>query len=165
MFRKVKSIRLWHCIAVMVRLGLGIMFLWSAMPKLAQPYLFLVNVYGYEMVGPKVGILAAMIIPFLEFFVGVCLLGSVFVSGSLLISLGLMAFFTYAHAFVLYHGLSVDCGCFSASSESLISYESLIRNLVILLFCLLAFMYYLLYTGQEHEGSSKNLSSAKRVPC
>ena len=46
-----------------IRLVLGVMFLMSALPKIRQPYDFLGDVYGYEIVGPKLGMLIAMKLP------------------------------------------------------------------------------------------------------
>jgi hypothetical protein len=42
---------------------LGFMLLWSSLPKIRQPYDFLGSVYGYELVGAKLGIFVAMTIP------------------------------------------------------------------------------------------------------
>lgn len=41
--------------ALVVRLGLGVMFIASSLPKIRLPYAFLSDVYGYELVGPKMG--------------------------------------------------------------------------------------------------------------
>ena len=46
-----------------VRLVLGVMFLMSALPKIRQPYDFLGDIYGYGIVGPKLGVLVAMTMP------------------------------------------------------------------------------------------------------
>ena len=51
---------------LMVRLGLGFMFILSSVPKIRQPYAFLGSVYGYELVGAKVGVLVAMVLPWVE---------------------------------------------------------------------------------------------------
>lgn len=125
-----------------IRVGLGCMFLWSALPKIRQPYVFLSSVYEYELSGPKLGLMVAMVIPWLELILGICLIGGIFIGGALLATLALMVLFTFAHASVLSQGLAIRCGCFSFS-ESMISYGSLIINCLILTACLLTYIGFL----------------------
>jgi len=115
---------------VVVRLGLGAMFIASSLPKIRLPYAFLSDVYGYELVGPKLGVLVAMTLPWLELFVGICLVGGIFVGGALLASAAMGAMFTFALASALYRHLDISCGCFSSGGGK-ISYLTLIRAIVI----------------------------------
>ena len=122
-----------------VRVALGCMFLWSALPKIRQPYDFLSSVYSFELVGPKLGLLVAMTLPWIELLVGICLVGGIFVSGALLVSAGMGAMFAFVLASALYRGLDISCGCFSTSTDDKISYITLIRAVVILLVSLGAY--------------------------
>ncbi len=122
-----------------VRLALGCMFLISALPKIRQPYDFLGDVYGYELVGPKLGMLIAMTMPWAELLVSICLLGSIFVGGALLISAGMAAVFTFALSSALYRGLEISCGCFGGGGDS-IGYSTVIRAGVMLLFSIAAYI-------------------------
>lgn len=114
---------------LVVRLGLGAMFIASSLPKIRLPYAFLSDVYGYELVGPKMGVLVAMTLPWLELFAGVCLVGGVFVGGALLVSIAMGAMFTFVLGSALYRHLDISCGCFSAPGK--ITYLTLIRAVVI----------------------------------
>ncbi len=114
-----------------VRMASGFMFIVSSVPKIRQPYVFLGSVYGYEMVGPKMGVLVAMVLPWVELFAGVCLVGGVFVGGALLASLGMGALFTFVLGSALWRQLDISCGCFSSSAAGKISYMTLIRAVVI----------------------------------
>ena len=122
-----------------VRLGLGCLFLWSGLPKIRQPYDFLASVYNYELVGPKLGMLTAMTLPWAELLVGVCLVGGIFVSGALLASIGMAVMFTFVLASALYRGLQISCGCFGANAE-VISYFTLIRACIILLLAIVGYI-------------------------
>ena len=122
-----------------IRLGLGCLFLWSSLPKIRQPYDFLSDVYNYELVGPRLGMLVAMTLPWMELLVGICLIGGIFVSGALLASAGLAAMFTFVIASALYRGLTISCGCFGGR-EGIINYSTLIRALLILLFSGIAYL-------------------------
>jgi hypothetical protein len=123
----------------LVRLGLGCMFLMGALPKIRQPYDFLGDVYGYEIVGPKLGMLIAMTLPWAELLVGICLLGSIFVGGALLVSVAMGAMFTFVLSWAIYHGLDISCGCFGAGSHQ-IGYVTLIRAVLITIFSGLAYL-------------------------
>ena len=124
---------------LVVRLGLGAMFIVSSLPKIRLPYDFLSNVYGFELVGPKLGVLVAMVLPWLELFVGVCLVGGFFVSGALLASAGMGVLFTFVLASALYRRLDITCGCFSTGSAGKVSYVTLIRAIVITVLSALAY--------------------------
>ncbi len=123
---------------LLVRIGLGCMFLYSSLPKIRQPYDFLSSVYKYELVGPKLGLLIAMVLPWVELFVGVCLLGSIFVGGALLVSVALGAIFTFVVGSAMYRGLEISCGCFSAAGS--IGYAALIRACAITLAGIAAYL-------------------------
>lgn len=124
--------------SVLVRVGLGCLFLYSALPKVRQPYDFLGDVYAYEIVGPTLGVVMAMTLPWLELLTGICLLGGIFISGALLVSMGMAAMFTFVISWALYQGLNISCGCFGSGTET-ITYVTLIRAVGILLVSLVAY--------------------------
>ncbi|MFC1738396.1 MauE/DoxX family redox-associated membrane protein [Planctomycetota bacterium] len=123
---------------MLVRLALGCLFIYSSLPKIRQPYDFLSSVYSYELVGPKLGMLIAMVLPLLELFTGICLVGGIFISGALLVSIAMATMFTFVITSVLYRGLEISCGCFGPSAKGMISYATLIRACIILLFSFIA---------------------------
>lgn len=139
-FDRLKKQRLFSSLMLVVRLGLGCLFLWSSLPKIRQPYDFLSSVYSYELVGPKLGVLVAMTLPWAELLVGICLLGGIFVSGALLASIGMAAMFTFVLTSALYRGLQISCGCFSASGAGVIGYSTLIRACAIFLASIAAYI-------------------------
>ena len=111
------------------RVCIGLLLLWSSIPKLRTPPEFLADVYQYELVGPKAGLLVAMLLPWLELLVSVCLIGGIFVGGALLVSLILSVCFTFVQASALYRDLSISCGCFGGFAEDsgMVSYATLVR--------------------------------------
>ncbi len=126
-----------------VRLGLGSIFLWSSLPKLRQPYDLLSNVYGYELVGPNLGMLTAMALPWLELFLGVCLLGGIFLSGALLTSIALAAVFTFVQASALVRGIDIECGCFMSAGEDIVGPATITRTVLMFFASLAGYMYLL----------------------
>jgi hypothetical protein len=83
--------------------------------------------------------IADMVLPWVELFAGVCLVGGVFVGGALLASIGMGVLFTFVLSYALWHHLDISCGCFSTSAAGKISYLTLIRAIVITLCSALAY--------------------------
>ena len=124
-----------------VRLALGCIFLYSSLGKIRQPYDFLSSIYDYELVGPKLGMFIGMALPWLELLVGVCLTGGIFVGGALLTSIEMSVMFTFVLGWALCKGIEISCGCFGASYGEIISFSTLIRACVILLFSIIGYAY------------------------
>jgi len=124
-----------------VRIAIGCMFIYSSLPKIRHPYDFLFSVYSYELAGPKLGMFAAMTLPWLEVLVGICLVGGVFISGALLVSIGMAAMFTFVLGSALYNNLAITCGCFGASSTEIIGVSTLVRAVLIALLSVLAYFW------------------------
>ena len=128
--------RLYNCLSmlsVMIRLGLGCLFLWSSLSKIQLPHDFLGQVYAYRLATPVSGMFVGIVLPWLELLVGACLLGGVFVGGALLASLGMGMLFTFVLASALWRQLDISCGCFTSSVAGKISYMTLIRAIGITL--------------------------------
>ncbi len=136
---------------LVVRLGLGFLFIMSSVPKIRQPYVFLGSVYGYELVGPKLGVLVAMVLPWVELFAGVCLVGGVFVGGALLASMGMGVLFTFVLSYALWNHLDISCGCFSSSAAGKISYLTLIRAIAITLVSAAAYVAVILLQPKQWQ--------------
>jgi putative oxidoreductase len=133
----IKGFRFVVCVA------LGCMFLWSALPKIQRPYDFLSNVYSFELVNPRLGMLVAMALPWVELLVGICLLGGIFVGGALLSSVGMAAMFTFVLSWALVQRLDISCGCFGSGTDK-VTYLTLTRALIILLFSAAAYAMFIL---------------------
>ncbi len=118
---------------IVVRIAIGSIFIASSIPKLRQPYDFLASVYSYKLVGFQFGVAVAMVLPWVELFVGICLVGGILVTGALLASIGLFAMFSLVLASVLWRGLNISCGCFNSSDTNIISYWTFIRSASLLL--------------------------------
>jgi len=143
-------------------LGLGVLFLYSSLPKIRQPYDFLSAVYDYELVGPKLGLLVAMTLPWAELFVGIALVGGVFVGGALLASAAMGAMFSFVLASALYRSLDISCGCFSSSTDK-ISYATLIRACLIVPVSLSAYAVALLSRGPA-DARNPAIPNPRRAP-
>ena len=115
------------------------MFVYSALPKIRQPYDFLASVYSYQLVGPTPGLIIATVLPWLELGIGICLIGGMLLTGSLFISVCLASIFVSAIGSALYRGLDISCGCFATSAPDMISFLTLTRAICIMVLSIFAY--------------------------
>lgn len=123
-----------HAILNTAKIAIGLIFMAAAMPKLYYPYEFLANIYSYELLGPTTGVLASLILPFLEVAIGVALLLNVGARGALVLATGLGALFVGVQSWALLQGLEISCGCFGDGGT--VNYTTLLRTVA--LFVLIA---------------------------
>lgn len=119
-------------LALIIRVTLGCLFVWSSLPKVFLPHRFLGDVYAYRLAEPVLGMIVAMVLPWCELLTGICLLGGVFVSGALLTCMGMALVFLVAVSWALYQGLNISCGCFGSSASVPIGSGTLVRIIAIL---------------------------------
>ena len=97
-----------------VRWALGLLFVWAALSKLANPTEFLGSIYAYELPLPDVLLrLAAMAVPWLELLCGLALLANLWTESALATVLGLFAMFIIFTGQAWARGLDISCGCFN----------------------------------------------------
>lgn len=95
---------------------LGAVFLLASYDKILHPQAFAQTVYNYQILPDGLVNLAAMILPWLELLLGVCLLGGVWLPGATAVSTALLALFIGALVYNQIRGLDIHCGCFSSES-------------------------------------------------
>jgi uncharacterized membrane protein YphA (DoxX/SURF4 family) len=113
-----------------LRLSLGIVFLYAGYDKTIHPHAFANAVSNYQILpGPLVN-LTALILPWLELLIGLCLVAAFWLPGATAISTGLLTIFVGALLFNLARGLDIRCGCFSTeATEGPINYWTVARDL------------------------------------
>ena len=120
---------------VLLRGVIGIVFIVAGMPKLLHPHDFLNGVFAYELVGPKTGLLVAVLLPSFELVTGVCLLGGILSSGSSLAALLMSLLFVYVQSVAIYSELDISCSCFGSVLDleaNTINYTTLMRAVALL---------------------------------
>lgn len=101
----------WRHLARVLRVGLGLLFLWASVPKLTQPFDFLSSVYDYELVGPQLGLAVAFALPWIELILGTCLLLGLLERGALTLTMLLLSVFLLARWLAFSQDLPIPCGC------------------------------------------------------
>ncbi|MCK5350272.1 MAG: DoxX family membrane protein [Desulfobacula sp.] len=121
-------------LAFIIKLVLGITFIYAAYHKIADPAGFARILYGYAIFpGFSINILA-ITLPFVELTVGFSLILGLFPRSALLIINALLSGFILLIGFNLLRGHQFDCGCFAFSSQNQTSSNIflLIRDLLLL---------------------------------
>jgi len=103
---------------VAARLVMAGIFIYASLDKIAHPPAFAKDVYNYQILPDALINLTALVLPWLELFLGLCLLTGIWLPGAVLTSNGLLVVFLAALVFNLARGLDINCGCFSTGSEA-----------------------------------------------
>ncbi|MDP2863831.1 MAG: MauE/DoxX family redox-associated membrane protein [Desulfobacterales bacterium] len=96
----------------LIRIGLGIVFVYAGTTKLLDPKAFARIISQYDLLPEFFLPLSAIGLPLLELFAGIGLIFSI--RGSLSMVFTLLIFFIAILWYGILKDLNVDCGCFSA---------------------------------------------------
>jgi uncharacterized membrane protein YphA (DoxX/SURF4 family) len=127
--------------ATLARFAAGLILILASLDKLGGAEKFSKMVENYHALPAELVPLAAVVIPWLEFFTGLCLALGYKTRGASLIFSILMAVYTAALSVNLMEGVDMNCGCFSMESTEKISGWTVARDLGFLslgLVCLFA---------------------------
>jgi len=100
------------------RLIMAGIFIYASIDKIAHPAAFAKDVYNYQILPDALVNLTALVLPWLELLLGLCLLAGVWMPGAVLSANGLLLVFLAALLFNMARGLDVNCGCFSTGSAA-----------------------------------------------
>jgi putative oxidoreductase len=115
-------------LVALLRIGLGILFVAAAWPKLQDPAGFARAVSHYHLLGETASRVLALVLPALELLIGVCLILGVAHAGASLLALALLVVFTGAVAIALARGLDISCGCFDTEGGQKVGLAKLAEN-------------------------------------
>ena len=101
-----------------LRLLMGAVFLYASYDKILHPQAFAEAIYNYQILPDGLVNLTALVLPWLELLLGLCLIGGFWLPGATVISSGLLTLFFAALVFNQIRGLDVGCGCFSTEAAA-----------------------------------------------
>lgn len=132
----------------LLRVGLGIVFLYASYEKILSPSAFAQAVDNYALLPPALIHPVALFLPWIEAVCGVLLIIGRLTFGATLIVDILMVIFILAFTINWIRGVDVSCGCFSLETEGQTGENAfyILRDLVILGVGL-----YVLYIRVEHH--------------
>jgi len=147
-----------------LRLALGGVFLYASLDKILHPQAFAQAVYNYQILPDAAVNLAALILPWLELLLGLCLVVGIWMPGATVTTTGLLFVFIGALVFNLARGLDIHCGCFSteATGEPA-GLMTVVRDLVFLAFSVYLTVFILFLRPAALKSSTPGHSPGKRA--
>lgn len=119
-------------ITILLRFGMGGLFIWAGAMKALDPAGFLMDVEHYRLLPYVASVAVAFYLPWLEILAGACVLLKRFYPGALMVLLGLIVLFVGALISAWVRGLDISCGCFGRPDGSANYPWYLFRDVVIL---------------------------------
>ena len=113
--------------ALLLRVALGIIFLYAAWTKLSQPWeLFAMAIDSYGLLPLKWVEFVARTLPWFEAVIGVLLIAGIFLRTAAVATTLLLAVFFSLMVRAYAKGMQINCGCFGAGE--VISWKTLLRD-------------------------------------
>ena len=116
---------------VLIRFLLGIIFIYASYDKILDPGKFARDIANYHIVPMGFENLIALIIPWLELFIGIGLIAGLMVDGASIISGVLMVLFILLIFQATIRGFNIECGCGLKEGE-MVGWNKILENLVFL---------------------------------
>ena len=116
---------------IFLRLILGAVFLWASFDKILDPASFAKNISNYHVVPLGLENTVAIILPWLEFFIGTGMILGIMVDGSIIISSFLLILFNILIAQAILRGFNIECGC-GLKDGQIVGIEKILENFVLL---------------------------------
>ena len=104
---------------IIARYILGIIFIYASIDKIIDPIAFSSSIDNYHISPYVLNNIAALVIPWVEFLIGLCLIFNIYLNGASSISIALLLFFIFIITQALARGINIDCGCFDSNPTNL----------------------------------------------
>lgn len=105
-------------LTIAFRLFVGISFIYASFYKIIEPALFARSIWYYHMVPGELINPMALLLPWVELIVGVCLILGVYYRGAVLLVNLMVIMFMIALISAAVRGIDIDCGCFKPGKKS-----------------------------------------------
>jgi len=134
-------------IVIISRFILGAVFVYASYDKILNPGEFARIIGNYHILPFGIENLLAIILPWVEFFVGIFLILGVMIDGATILVVLMNVVFIFAITQALARGISIECGCFSVTSEtgSAIGIKTILRDIGYL------FLAYIVYYRKDRK--------------
>ncbi len=116
---------------IIIRIVLGTVFLWASFDKIIDPAKFARNISNYHVIPFGIENTIAIVLPWLELFIGSGLILGIMVDGCVIISSLLLIMFNLMIAQAIFRGFNIECGC-GLKEGQLVGLEKILENFVYL---------------------------------
>ena len=128
-------------LVILCRLVLGGVFIYASLDKIANPAEFAKAIGNYHVLPFGLENLLALFLPWLEIITVILLIAGIMVDGATILIISMNIVFIFAISQALARGISIECGCFSVSTEggSNIGFQTILRDFVYLIMAFIIF--------------------------
>lgn len=130
-----------HWVLLFMRLVLGGIFSFSAWSKIMAPQALADAIVGFDIIPESIALEAAIMLIWLELICGTFMLLGLWARATVIVITGMLTLFEVGLVSVVVRGIEVNCGCFGQFSEMQVGWNTIIRNMVQLVFCALLLYY------------------------
>ena len=123
--------KLYPWILLLIRFLLGVIFIYASLDKIIDPGEFARAIGNYHIIPFGLENLIALVIPWLELFIGIGLISGIMVDGASAISGGLMAIFILLILQATLRGFNIECGCGLKEGE-MVGWSKILENIIFL---------------------------------
>ncbi len=128
--RLVKDLLTHPYLALAFRINIGIIFIYASMYKIVYTAEFAETIVGYQILPYWAVNIFAIALPWIELVSGILLIAGIRTRSAASIITGMLILFSLAITVNLVKGSSIHCGCFHYSREEVMSWWTLIRDLL-----------------------------------
>jgi uncharacterized membrane protein YphA (DoxX/SURF4 family) len=133
----------------LLRLVIGLTFIFASIHKIADPAQFAKIIYGYGLFPHAFINLIAITLPFIELITGGLIVCGKYKNAAAILAFAMMAAFIVIISINMIRGHDFDCGCFSFQTEGSMFGKNflLVRDIVLLIICIV-----LIRAGKDCKG-------------
>ena len=122
---------------ILLRLVVGVTFLYASFDKVSHPAQFAIAVRSYQILPVNITNLFALILSWAELISGVLLILGLFTRQAAGAILMMLFMFVVALSIVMIKGMVIDCGCFTSEGGASVNFLLLVRNILMSVVCIL----------------------------
>ena len=125
-----------NIIVLTARIIVGGILIYASASKIIDPGGFARAIDNYHIIPFGLENIMAIILPWLELIVGICLIIGVFIDGAAFLVIIMMVVFISAITFAILNGYNIECGCGLKPGE-LVGIRKIIEDLIYLILALI----------------------------
>ena len=127
-------------IILVLRLLLGLTFVYASIDKISDPSTFAKAITNYKLISGSLSLVVATVLPWVELLCGLAVLSGMYLRGGAFLLFLLLSAFTLAVITGLIRGLDISCGCFTLDPDiNKIGWQKVIDNLGLILASVILF--------------------------
>ena len=122
----------------LIRSIIGSVFIWASHDKIIDPGKFAREISNYHVVPFRLENTIAIILPWIELFIGVGLVTGIYINANSLITASLLLIFNILIFQAMVRGFNIECGC-GLKEGQMVGYGKLFENFLLLAGCVFVF--------------------------